>query len=198
MPTLVCATEVAILKTNAAPMRPSKRPTWSPPPRRRNVVIWSLFTVVLLGAAATLSSWEAPRSSIESLSREASSWSTWARVSVIDGDTIRDLATGRSVRLIGFNAPETYEPQCEHEAELGERAKARLRELALTSDLTLTYLPCSCRPGTEGTDACNYGRACGTLRADGRDVGSILTSEGLAVSFVCGATRCPKTPRPWC
>ena len=27
----------------------------------------------------------------------------------------------------------------------------------------------------------NYGRACGTLRIDGRDVGDILIAEGLAV-----------------
>jgi hypothetical protein len=25
-----------------------------------------------------------------------------------------------------------------------------------------------------------------------------LIEEGLAVPFVCGATHCPKTPRPWC
>ncbi len=44
----------------------------------------------------------------------------------------------------------------------------------------------------------NYGRDCGTLKSSGRDVGAILMEEGLAVPFVCGATRCPKTPRPWC
>jgi hypothetical protein len=26
----------------------------------------------------------------------------------------------------------------------------------------------------------------------------MLIEEGLAVPFVCGATHCPKTPRPWC
>src|SRR5207247_2861056 len=30
------------------------------------------------------------------------------------------------------------------------------------------------------------------------DVGAILIEEGLAVPFVCNATRCPPTPRPWC
>jgi endonuclease YncB( thermonuclease family) len=38
--------------------------------------------------------------------------STAAQVTVIDGDTVRDLFTGRSVRLVGFNAPETTNPQC--------------------------------------------------------------------------------------
>ena len=41
-------------------------------------------------------------------------------------------------------------------------------------------------------------RDCGTLKSRGSDVGAILMEEGLAVPFVCGATRCPKTPRPWC
>jgi hypothetical protein len=36
------------------------------------------------------------------------------------------------------------------------------------------------------------------LKANGRDVGSILISEGLAVPFHCRGTGCPPTPRPWC
>ena len=36
------------------------------------------------------------------------------------------------------------------------------------------------------------------LASEGRDVGAILIEEGLAVPFICGATHCPKTPRPWC
>jgi len=35
-------------------------------------------------------------------------------------------------------------------------------------------------------------------KASGRDVGVILIEEGLAVPFKCGATSCPKTPKPWC
>ena len=45
---------------------------------------------------------------------------------------------------------------------------------------------------------CNYGRECGTLKAGSHEVGAILIAEGLAVPFVCGKTRCPATPRPWC
>ena len=117
---------------------------------------------------------------------------------VTDGDTIRVNGARKGMRLVGFNAPETINPGCNRERDLGDRATARLKELVATSDLQLERIPCSCEPGTEGTEACNYGRSCGTLRANGRDVGEILISEGLAVPFVCGATSCPPTPRPWC
>lgn len=116
---------------------------------------------------------------------------------VTDGDTIR-LDDGTRVRLNGFNAPESRDPQCDREAVLGNRAKERLEELVATGRTRVSQVPRACKPGTEGTDKCNYGRSCGMLQVDGRDVGQILISEGLAVLFVCGKERCPKTPRPWC
>jgi endonuclease YncB( thermonuclease family) len=116
---------------------------------------------------------------------------------VTDGDTVR-MSDGTRVRLVGFNTPEKFEPQCSREAALGARASERLRELVASGTPTVTRIACSCKPGTEGTDKCNHGRRCGTLRIDGRDVGDILISEGLAVPFVCGDTSCPATPRPWC
>ncbi|WP_287352703.1 thermonuclease family protein [Mesorhizobium sp.] len=117
---------------------------------------------------------------------------------ITDGDTIRLNGAAKGTRLVGFNTPESIEPSCEAEAHLGRRAKARLKELVAAAELELKMVPCSCPPGTEGTDACNYGRSCGYLFADGRDVGEVLVSEGLAVPFVCGSTSCPPTPRPWC
>jgi endonuclease YncB( thermonuclease family) len=121
------------------------------------------------------------------------------QVSVIDGDTIRVAGENARVRLVGFNAPETAEPMCQTEASLGRRATARLRQL-VTSGQPLAFgrVACSCRPGTEGTADCNYGRLCGTITVGGRDVGSTLISEGLAVSYHCSRTSCPPLPRPWC
>jgi endonuclease YncB( thermonuclease family) len=121
-----------------------------------------------------------------------------ADIYVIDADTIRVRNQPPNVRLVGFNAPETRHAACVAEQQLGDRAKNRLRELVRVGELDLTYVACSCPPGTAGTPACNYGRACGVLKAAGRDVGAILITEGLAVPFVCGATSCPRTPRPWC
>jgi micrococcal nuclease len=119
-----------------------------------------------------------------------------SQVAVVDGDTIR--VHGKLTRLVGFNAPETFEPRCGSELRLGGQATARLRDLVATRLLEFVAVACACRPGTEGTPQCNYGRACGILRADGRNVGDILIAEGLAVPFVCRGTGCPPTPRPWC
>jgi len=117
-------------------------------------------------------------------------------IRVIDGDTV-DLR-GEHFRLIGLNTPETFEPRCDQELALGTKAKERLRELLSFGSATLTKVPCSCPPGTEGTSKCNFGRSCGVLVIDGRDVANTLVSEGLAVAFHCGSTSCPPLPRPWC
>jgi len=119
-------------------------------------------------------------------------------VRVIDGDTISIGHQKPDIRLVGLNAPETRRAQCEAERHLGDRATARLRDLVRSSKLDFEFVACSCPPGTEGTPACNYGRRCGTLKANGQDVGLILIRENLAVPFVCGQTRCPPTPKPWC
>ena len=44
---------------------------------------------------------------------------------------------------------------------------------------------------------CNYGRACGILKARGRDVGATLISEGLARAYVCGPRSCPPRQGWW-
>jgi endonuclease YncB( thermonuclease family) len=119
-------------------------------------------------------------------------------VYVIDGDTINVFHVQPNVRLVGFNAPESSNAACEAEHQLGVRAAQRLRELVHAGHLDFVYVECSCPASKQGTQFCNWGRDCGTLKSNGRDVGSIPIAEGLAVPFVCGATSCPKTPRPWC
>ena len=119
-----------------------------------------------------------------------------SEIRVIDGDTVE--LRGEHFRLIGLNTPETFEPRCDQELALGTKAKERLRNLLATGIATLTKMPCSCPPGTEGTKKCNFGRSCGVLVIDGRDVASTLVAEGLAVEFHCGTTSCPPMPRPWC
>ncbi|WSH10143.1 thermonuclease family protein [Rhizobium johnstonii] len=120
------------------------------------------------------------------------------RFTVTDGDTVHVTGDDAGTRLVGFNTPEKFSPQCESERQLGERASLRLKELVSNGVARLTKVACACAPGTEGSEKCNHDRSCGTLRVDGEDVGNILIREGLAVPFVCTGTRCPPTPRPWC
>jgi endonuclease YncB( thermonuclease family) len=117
-------------------------------------------------------------------------------IEVVDGDTIR--TGGRTFRLVGFDTPETgSRARCESERTLAAAASRRLRQLIVGGGLDLERVACSCRPGTEGTPACNHGRLCGTLTVRGRDVGLILISEGLARPFVCGPQSCPRQ-QGWC
>ena len=117
-------------------------------------------------------------------------------ITVVDGDTVR--ANGQTYRLVGFDTPESGSlARCERERTLANAATNRLRLLVASRQTAFKPVPCSCRPGTEGTQQCNYGRLCARLWADGRDVGGILISEGLARSYVCGQTGCPKG-QSWC
>jgi hypothetical protein len=83
------------------------------------------------------------------------------------------------------------------ERELGSKATRRLRDLLWSAKvIDLTIVPCACRLGIEGTARCNFGRKCGRLLADSRDVGDLLTSEGLAVRYQCGPTSSPHAHAP--
>jgi endonuclease YncB( thermonuclease family) len=125
-----------------------------------------------------------------------STWPTGPDLTVVDGDTVR--SGGATYRLVGFDTPERGDRAlCDRERQLAERATARLKSLLVTGEPKLERVACACRAGTEGTQACNFGRLCAFLRVDGRDVGETLIGEGLAQPFVCGRTSCPPR-RPWC
>jgi endonuclease YncB( thermonuclease family) len=117
-------------------------------------------------------------------------------IDVVDGDTVR--SGGAVYRLVGFDTPERGDrARCDDERRRAEVAKERLRALLGSGEPKLQRVACACMPGTEGTNACNFGRLCASLSVGGRDVGNILISEGLARPFVCGGTSCPMR-RPWC
>lgn len=117
-------------------------------------------------------------------------------IEVIDGDTVRQQ--GITYRLVGLDTPERGDrARCDYERNQAEAATRRLRALISSGRADLTRVACACRPGTEGSKNCNFGRLCGTLTVGGRDVGQILISEGLARAFLCSGTSCPKR-QPWC
>ncbi len=91
---------------------------------------------------------------------------------IIDGDTVR--APGANVRLTGeggasFDAPETWEPECRAEAELGAQATDQLRAL-MPGQLCIV-----------GYGVGSYGRDLGVLYdRDGQDVRGTLIERSLA------------------
>lgn len=97
------------------------------------------------------------------------------RIYVVDGDTIRISDT--TYRLVGFDTPETWKPQCEYEEALGNAATDRLTSLLDASlRVELVVLP--------GRD--RYDRSLARLLIDGQDVGAILISERLARPYENG------------
>ena len=117
-------------------------------------------------------------------------------IEVIDGDTVR--LQGVVYRLVGFDTPERGDnARCDYERRRAEEAKGRLRKLVAGGGTSFKRVACACRAGQEGTKNCNFGRLCGSVSIEGKDVGEILISEGHAHPYVCGATSSPPR-RPGC
>lgn len=110
---------------------------------------------------------------------------------------IPSVPAARAIAWWAFDTPEKGDlARCDPERALAEQATRRLSEL-IVGGAALTRVACACRPSTEGTQSCNFGRLCGRLTANGRDVGDILIGEGLAHRYVCGVLGCPRRPG-WC
>jgi endonuclease YncB( thermonuclease family) len=99
---------------------------------------------------------------------------------VVDGDTI--WLKGQKIRIADIDAPETHDYRCASEKALGDRATRRLHDLLESGPITL--LPV-------GRDEDVYGRKLRIVLVDGKSVGDILVSEGLARAYGNGR-------RPWC
>lgn len=99
---------------------------------------------------------------------------------VVDGDTI--WLQGTKIRIADIDAPETHDPRCSSEKELGDRATLRLQQLLNGGTVTLE---------TVDRDIDRYGRKLRIVDVDGKSVGSVLVREGLA--RVWDGAR-----HPWC
>lgn len=97
--------------------------------------------------------------------------SGWPRVNcVIDGDTI--WYQGEKIRIADINAPETQDPQCTYEADLGRRATYRLIELLNAGPFEIV--------STGNRDEDKYGRKLRLIERNGSSLGQTLVNEGLA------------------
>lgn len=99
---------------------------------------------------------------------------------VVDGDTI--WLKGVKIRIADIDAPETHDPRCASEKELGERATTRLHDLLESGPITL-------KPIDRDEDV--YRRKLRIVLVNGKSVGDTLVSEGLARYYGHGR-------RPWC
>lgn len=99
---------------------------------------------------------------------------------VVDGDTI--WLQGVKIRIADIDAPETHDPRCPSEKELGDRATLRLQQLLNSSTVTLE---------TVDRDRDRYGRELRLVDVDGQSAGAVLVAEGLAREWD-GARH------PWC
>lgn len=100
---------------------------------------------------------------------------------VVDGDTI--WLDGQKIRIADIDTPEVSEPRCSSDLALGNRATDRMLELINEGPFELEGWP--------GRDADRYGRKLRVLVRDGRSLGDILVSEGLARTW--SGRR-----EPWC
>lgn len=91
------------------------------------------------------------------------------RTCVIDGDTF--WYRGEKIRIADINTPETGEPHCPREAELGARATVRLTQLLNAGPFTLEPIERS---------ADQYGRSLFVVTRGGASLGETLVDEGLA------------------
>jgi endonuclease YncB( thermonuclease family) len=99
---------------------------------------------------------------------------------VVDGDTI--WLGGEKIRIADIDAPETHDPRCACEKQLGDRATLRLQQLLNRGSVTL-------RPIDRDRD--RYGRKLRLVLVNGMSVGDTLVAEGLA-------RRYAGHRRPWC
>ena len=108
-----------------------------PPP----ALLLSVATLAVLIASALgyyLLAGDHPTESIYTTASEVSSPDAISpiEITVIDGDTIR--ARGKTIRLVGFDAPETgSHARCPRERELGDRATTQLKTLIAGGGLEL-------------------------------------------------------------
>lgn len=99
----------------------------------------------------------------------------------VDGDTL--WSGGVKIRIADIDTAEIKLPRCAAERALGEHATVRLLELVNASPFQMK--------AWQKDDEDKYGRKLRVLVRDGRSIGDVLVSEGLARTWT-------GKRRPWC
>ena len=107
------------------------------------------------------------------------------RAVIVDGDTF-SLA-GEKIRLVGIDAPESFNSRCERELDLGLKAKQGLRQLLDEGSIELDR---------DGKD--RYGRTLALVFVDGRDIGAAMIREGFALPYRPGVAAKEARLKKWC
>lgn len=100
---------------------------------------------------------------------------------VVDGDTL--WLYGEKIRVADIDTPEISEPKCDSELTRGNKATDRFIALINQGPFELNAWP--------GRDTDRYGRKLRVLVRDGRSLGDMLVSEGLARTWT-------GRREPWC
>lgn len=100
---------------------------------------------------------------------------------IVDGDTLWN--NGVKIRIADIDTPEVSQPHCAAEHALGERATARLMDLINVGPFDIL--------AWKNRDKDRNGRKLRVLVRDGRSLGDILVSEGLARTWT-------GRRQPWC
>ncbi|EGP07321.1 SNase-like nuclease [Bradyrhizobiaceae bacterium SG-6C] len=116
-------------------------------------------------------------------------------IRVKDGDTIyyKDV----EYRMVGYDTPEIQTRRRKvgpDERAVASIATERFAELLKSGPLDLTEVECACSAKARREGTCNYGRKCGLLTLNGKNIGDTLIAEELAVPFRCSLSRCEKMP----
>ena len=88
---------------------------------------------------------------------------------VVDGDTF--WYRGTKIRVADINTPETGQPACPAEAQLGAAATRRMTQLLNAGPFSLA---------STDRDTDRYGRALRVVTRGGDSLGEVLVAEGLA------------------
>lgn len=147
--------------------------------RWARAIVLAALALPVVGTAGSAAEWSGRPTTSQPV--EVSS------IGVVDGDTIK--IDGTRIRLLDIDTPEIFHPRCPAERQRGQEARRRLE--ALIAGAARAQLV-----GDGARD--KNGRPLAHLIVDGRDVGTALMAEGLALPWRRGRPAWIERGQHWC